>query len=207
MLVYLDDGQPYRSISMSWARSYKDEAHVSGPVKRIDQVLKVGDIVVWRAVRQQVEALTASSRAGALLALNPENGAIIAEVGGFSYSRSRNRAVQSNRQPGLSFKPYFYAAAFEHGFTPASMINDAPIVFADPSKPNGLWTPQNDDGSPTARCACAKRWCSRRTRLGAPARRHRVRYRAREYVTRFAVRSTRFRTICRWRSARRRCRR
>src|SRR6185312_74945 len=56
-----------------------------------------------------------------------------------------NRAVQASRQPGSGFKPFFYAAAFEHGFTPASIINEAPIVFADPSKANGLWEPKNDD--------------------------------------------------------------
>jgi penicillin-binding protein 1A len=82
-----------------------------------------------------------------LVSLDPETGAIKAEVGGFSYSRSKfNRAVQSARQPGSSFKPFFYAAAFEHGFTAASIINDAPVVFPDPSKPSGQWTPQNDDG-------------------------------------------------------------
>src|SRR6478736_6401750 len=69
----------------------------------------------------------------------------------------RSRRIQlcaQQVQPGspvqpparIELKPYFYAAAFEHGFTPASIVNDAPIVFADPSKPNGLWTPQNDDG-------------------------------------------------------------
>jgi penicillin-binding protein 1A len=149
-LVYLDDGQtvPLELNAVSWARSYKDEAHVGGPVKRIDQVLKVGDIVrLARGADSKWKLSQIPGAQGALLALNPEDGAIVAEVGGFSYSRSKfNRAVQSNRQPGSSFKPYFYAAAFEHGFTPASMINDAPIVFADPSKPNGLWTPQNDDG-------------------------------------------------------------
>jgi len=83
---------------------------------------------------------------GALISLDPEDGAIRAEVGGFSYARSKfNRAVQANRQPGSSFKPFFYSAAFEHGFTPASIVNDAPISFPDPSKPNGVWEPKNDD--------------------------------------------------------------
>ena len=53
--------------------------------------------------------------------------------------------MQSNRNPGSGFKPFLYAAAFEHGFTPASIVNDAPVVFPDPSKPNGQWTPKNDD--------------------------------------------------------------
>ncbi|HJP97660.1 MAG TPA: penicillin-binding transpeptidase domain-containing protein, partial [Rhodanobacteraceae bacterium] len=56
------------------------------------------------------------------------------------------RAVQTQRQPGSSFKPFIYSAAFSRGYTPASIFNDAPIALPDPSKPGGLWTPQNDDG-------------------------------------------------------------
>ena len=67
-------------------------------------------------------------------------------LGGFNFSRSKfNRATQSSRSAGSSFKPFLYSAAFEHGFTPASVVNDAPLVFPDPSRPNGLWTPSNDD--------------------------------------------------------------
>lgn len=149
-LVYLDDGQtvPIELATVSWAHLYQDESHRGGAVKRVDALLKVGDIVrLARAPDGKWKLSQVPAAQGALIALNPEDGAIQAEVGGFSYARSKfNRAVQSNRQPGSSFKPYFYAAAFEHGFTPASIVNDAPIVFADPSKPNGLWTPQNDDG-------------------------------------------------------------
>jgi penicillin-binding protein 1A len=149
-LVFLDDGQsvPLDLAAVSWARNYKDEAHIGGSVKRVDQVLKVGDVVrLARNAEGKWKLSQIPAAQGALIALNPEDGAIVAEVGGFSYARSKfNRAVQSNRQPGSGFKPFFYAAAFEHGFTPASIVNDAPIVFADPSKPNGLWTPQNDDG-------------------------------------------------------------
>jgi penicillin-binding protein 1A len=148
--VYLDDGQsvPLELAAVSWAHAYQDESHRGPAVKRVDALLKVGDVVrLARGPDGKWKLSQVPAAQGALLALNPEDGAIQAEVGGFSYARSKfNRAVQSNRQPGSSFKPYFYAAAFEHGFTPASMVNDAPIVFADPSKPNGLWTPQNDDG-------------------------------------------------------------
>jgi penicillin-binding protein 1A len=149
-LVYLDDGQsvPLELAAVSWAHAYQDESHRGPAVKRVDALLKVGDVVrLARGPDGKWKLSQVPAAQGALIALNPEDGAIQAEVGGFSYARSKfNRAVQSNRQPGSSFKPYFYAAAFEHGFTPASMVNDAPIVFADPSKPNGLWTPQNDDG-------------------------------------------------------------
>ena len=149
-LVYLQDGQsvPLELAAVAWAHAYQDESHRGPAVKRVDALLKPGDVVrLARGPDGKWKLSQVPAAQGALLALNPEDGAIQAEVGGFSYARSKfNRAVQSNRQPGSSFKPYFYAAAFEHGFTPASMVNDAPIVFADPSKPNGLWTPQNDDG-------------------------------------------------------------
>jgi len=190
-LVYLQDGQsvPLELASVTWARAYQDESHRGGPVKRVDALLKVGDIVrLARGADSKWKLSQLPAAQGALLAINPENGAIEAEVGGFSYARSKfNRAVQSSRQPGSSFKPYFYAAAFERGFTPASIVNDAPIVFADPSKANGLWTPKNDDdkfdGPMRLREAMvqSKNLVSVRL-LDAIG----VRY-AREYVTRFGI--------------------
>ncbi|MEP6484999.1 MAG: penicillin-binding protein 1A [Rudaea sp.] len=148
--VYLQDGQtvPLDFPAVAWASRYKDERHRGGAPKKVSDVLQVGDVVrLARNDEGKWKLSQLPAVQGALIALDPEDGAIRAEVGGFSFSRSKfNRAVQTSRQPGSSFKPFFYSAAFEHGFTPASIINDAPIVFADPSKPNGLWTPQNDDG-------------------------------------------------------------
>ena len=147
--IYLQDGQsvPLDLPAVRWAQRYKDESHRGAPPKRVDDVLKTGDVV--RLARSADGAWRLSQLPkvqGALIALDPNDGAIRAEVGGFSYARSKsNRALQASRQPGSCFKPFFYAAAFEHGFTPASIINDAPIVFADPSKANGLWEPKNDD--------------------------------------------------------------
>jgi penicillin-binding protein 1A len=147
--VYLDDGQsvPLDLEAVKWARRYKDESHRGGEPKRVDDVLKPGDIVrLARNAEGKWKLSQSPSVQGALISLDPEDGAIRAEVGGFSYARSKfNRAVQANRQPGSSFKPFFYSAAFEHGFTPASIVNDAPISLPDPSKPNGVWEPKNDD--------------------------------------------------------------
>jgi penicillin-binding protein 1A len=152
--VYVDGETVTLELAdVAWARPYQDESRRGASPKRVDTVLKIGDIVrVMRVGEGKNEGrwrLTQIPGAqGALVALDPENGAIRAEVGGFSYSRSKfNRATQSSRNPGSGFKPFFYAAAFEHGFTPASLINDAPVVFADPSKPNGQWAPKNDDDS------------------------------------------------------------
>ncbi|HSN01454.1 MAG TPA: penicillin-binding protein 1A [Rudaea sp.] len=147
--LYLQDGQNVALDlpAVRWAQRYKDESHRGAPPKRVDDVLKAGDVVRLARTADGAWKLAQLPKVqGALIALDPNDGAIRAEVGGFSYARSKfNRVVQASRQPGSGFKPFFYSAAFEHGFTPASIINDAPIVFADPSKPNGLWEPKNDD--------------------------------------------------------------
>ncbi|WP_028455025.1 penicillin-binding protein 1A [Chitinilyticum litopenaei] len=84
---------------------------------------------------------------GAIVALNPENGAIRALAGGFDFNRnSFNHATQAWRQPGSSFKPFIYSAGLERGITPASIINDAPLVV-DPGAVGGQrWEPKNYDG-------------------------------------------------------------
>jgi|TARA_R110001592_G_scaffold29906_7_gene107716 penicillin-binding protein 1A len=83
---------------------------------------------------------------GALISINPNNGAIQSLVGGFSQSGNQfNRVLQADRQPGSSFKPFIYSAALENGFTPASIINDAPVVFNDSSLEN-TWRPENYSG-------------------------------------------------------------
>ncbi|KFN49361.1 hypothetical protein P873_11350 [Arenimonas composti TR7-09 = DSM 18010] len=81
-----------------------------------------------------------------LVSLQPEDGAIRALVGGFSFGLNKfNRATQAQRQPGSSFKPFLYAAAFERGFSPASIVLDAPVVFRD--RAGNVWRPQNDAGN------------------------------------------------------------
>jgi len=83
---------------------------------------------------------------GAIVALNPDDGAIEALAGGFDFSLSKfNRAVQAQRQPGSSFKPFLYSAALANGYTTASMINDAPIVLEQPGQ-DEAWRPENYSG-------------------------------------------------------------
>ncbi|MEN1971883.1 penicillin-binding protein 1A [Luteimonas sp. MJ204] len=80
-----------------------------------------------------------------LVSLEPDSGALRALVGGFSFAGQKfNRATQARRQPGSSFKPFIYAAAFERGFNPASIVPDAPVVFR--MRRGQDWRPQNDDG-------------------------------------------------------------
>ncbi|MHB8769978.1 MAG: penicillin-binding protein 1A [Syntrophales bacterium] len=83
---------------------------------------------------------------GALLAMDPKTGAVRAMVGGRNFNRSEfNRATQSRRQPGSAFKPLIYTAAFDKGMTPSTVIVDAPIIYPDPSSPDGVWKPKNFD--------------------------------------------------------------
>ncbi|MES1929746.1 Multimodular transpeptidase-transglycosylase [Salinisphaera dokdonensis CL-ES53] len=83
---------------------------------------------------------------GAMVALDPHTGGIEALAGGFDFSLSKyNRAVQAQRQPGSSFKPFLYSAALANGFTPASLINDAPVVYDSPDL-SDAWRPQNYSG-------------------------------------------------------------
>ena len=83
---------------------------------------------------------------GALFAMDAKTGAIQAMVGGRNFNRSEfNRATQSRRQPGSAFKPIIYTAAFDKGMTPSTVMVDAPIVYPDPSQPDGVWKPKNFD--------------------------------------------------------------
>lgn len=84
---------------------------------------------------------------GAFVAIDPRTGAFRAMVGGFDFSKSKfNHVTQAWRQPGSSFKPFIYSAALEKGFTPATMINDAPLFFDAGSTGSQPWEPKNYDG-------------------------------------------------------------
>ncbi len=136
--------------SISWAAKYLSEHSHGAAPKQVDQVLAKGDVV--RVIAQSdSHALAQIPKAqAALIALDPEDGGIRTLIGGFSFSRSKfNRVTQSQRQPGSSFKPFIYASAFERGFTPASVVLDAPVVFRqqglDADGEEKVWQPQNDN--------------------------------------------------------------
>ena len=101
--------------------------------------IEVDEKQKWRFVHQpEVE--------GALIALDPKNGAITSLVGGFDYSLSKfNRAVQARRQVGSNFKPFLYSAALSKGYNAATIINDAPIIF-DNGEGEEVWRPENYSG-------------------------------------------------------------
>ncbi|MCY4361582.1 MAG: penicillin-binding protein 1A [Gammaproteobacteria bacterium] len=133
--------------SLGWARRYINE-NVRGPAPtNTGEVVSVGDIV---RVREDSDGNWRLAQIpdieGGLVSLDPHNGAALALVGGFEFYRSKfNRITQAERQPGSSFKPFIYSAALENGFTAASIINDAPIVYDDPSIED-KWRPENYSG-------------------------------------------------------------
>ncbi|WP_242467026.1 penicillin-binding protein 1A [Ectothiorhodospira shaposhnikovii] len=147
--VYMGRGQRVTldRAAVEWARPYVDES-TRGPVPRtVSEVLKPGHVVRLRRgaedrwVLGQVPAVE-----GALVALDARDGAVLALVGGYDfYASNFNRAVRAERQPGSAFKPFIYSAAMDHGYSPASVINDAPIVIEDVSL-QGEWRPRNYSG-------------------------------------------------------------
>lgn len=135
---------------LSWARRRLENGQLGAPVEAASSVLSPGDVIVvtflppddddpegiW-ALRQRPEA------EGAIVALNPHNGRVLAMTGGFSYRQSKfNRATQAKRQPGSAFKPFVYLAAFEAGKTPSTIVLDAPVTIDQgPGLPK--WKPAN----------------------------------------------------------------
>lgn len=154
---------------MQWARLYNPTREPDGGRQEdLRKILKAGDVVqvAVKAVPENAAAplelrLEQEPLAqAALLAMEPETGAVKAMVGGFDYSQSQfNRAMQARRQPGSAFKPIIYAAAMDSGLTPASIVMDSPVVFEDTEREDS-WRPRNYDeqffGPTTIREAIAR---------------------------------------------------
>jgi len=136
---------PFKT-GIDWARPFIDVNRSGAEPKTVGEVLEVGD-VVWLENRDGQWLLADVPEVeGALISLNPANGGIQAMVGGFDYFKNKfNRATQARRQPGSNFKPFIYSAALEKGFTAATIINDAPVVFDDDSL-EATWRPENYSG-------------------------------------------------------------
>ena len=131
---------------MKWARRYVSVDRLGSVPERVVDVLSPGDLVRVHRNGERWELAQVPEVQGALVAMDPEDGAILAMAGGFDFLRSKfNRGTQARRQPGSSFKPFIYASALARGFTAASLINDAPVVFDDPSL-EAKWRPENYSG-------------------------------------------------------------
>ncbi|MGA2024084.1 MAG: penicillin-binding protein 1A [Steroidobacteraceae bacterium] len=131
---------------LSWARRRLSETRIGAAPKRAEDVLQRGDVIYVVADGHGHALLAQMPEAqGALVALDPNDGAIVALVGGFDYFENKfNRATQARRQPGSGFKPFIYSAALENGFTPATIVMDAPIVYDD-SGQEKTWRPENNE--------------------------------------------------------------
>jgi penicillin-binding protein 1A len=152
--VYTRDGElaEVNWGGLVWARRYIDENTLGPALTRAADVLRLGHIVYLELLDSpgaQEEAggpwrlAQIPEVAGALVALRPRDGAIVALTGGFDfYASSFNRAVQAERQPGSSIKPFIYTAALEKGFTPASAVSGAPIVIEDATLEDE-WKPED----------------------------------------------------------------
>ncbi len=132
---------------LSDKRPYLTEDSRGAAPKSAKDFLRVGDVVRVGKDKDGQPRLTQVPEAqSALVSLDPNSGAIRALVGGFDFNQSHfNRVMQGTRQPGSSFKPLIYTCALEHGFTPATMINDAPIVIRN-EYTGEIWRPENDEG-------------------------------------------------------------
>lgn len=135
---------------LAWAKQWRKEQTVGPAPERPADVLGQGDLILVEPVgdSSRPQGLLYGLRQvpdveGALVAMDPHTGRVLALVGGFDYGKSEfNRATQADRQPGSAFKPFVYAAALDAGFTPSDLVLDAPFVI-DQGFGQGKWKPAN----------------------------------------------------------------
>lgn len=150
--IGLQDGRK-GSIALAelkWAREDLDGSRLGGLIKKPSDVLRVGDVILAQPIEGSVGQFSLQQIpevSGALVAMEPNSGKVLAMSGGYSAQQSEfNRATQAQRQPGSAFKPFVYMSALENGYTPSTVIMDAPIEISQgPGKP--MWTPKNYEGS------------------------------------------------------------
>jgi len=158
----LADGSevPVTWDNIAWARRELGEHFLGPKLNSTYNILKRGDVVYTRKLPSGDWQLAQVPEVeGSLVAIKPQDGAILALDGGFSFSQSSfNRTIQAKRQPGSSFKPFIYAAGLSRGFTLATVINDEPLEVPMPD--GSVWRPQNTEkkfyGPTTLRVALAK---------------------------------------------------
>ena len=127
---------------LEWAKPQLPEAHFGKKPEKVSDVLQVGDVILTEEKKGKYLLCQVPEVEGALVALDPHTGRVLAMVGGFSFEKNQfNRAIQALRQPGSSFKPFVYLAALDSGYTPSSLILDAPLVMENPD--GTKWKPKN----------------------------------------------------------------
>jgi penicillin-binding protein 1A len=130
---------------IKWVKALTNNPRVR-PTGKVSQVLEQGDVIYVEQLDKEQNTYRlrqVPEVSGALVAMDPWTGRVHALVGGFSYDQSQfNRATQALRQPGSSFKPFVYAAALDNGYTPSTVVMDAPIEV-DQGPGAGVWRPEN----------------------------------------------------------------
>jgi penicillin-binding protein 1A len=130
---------------VKWARPATGSERFKA-ITRVSQVLHPGDVIYVEPLNKDMNTYRlrqVPDVSGAIAVMDPVTGRVLALVGGFSYDQSQfNRATQALRQPGSSFKPFVYAAALDNGYTPSTVVMDAPISI-DMGQGGGVWTPEN----------------------------------------------------------------
>lgn len=157
--------------AVKWARKYVSVDRRGAAIRAVDEVVSVGDVVAVAPANDPTEIAAEAERraedgeapapkpaatalklvqvpdvSGGIVAMDPHTGRVLAMTGGFNFAASEfNRVTQAQRQPGSSFKPFVYLSAFEHGWTPASIVQDAPLALEQGA---GLetWRPKNYSG-------------------------------------------------------------
>ena len=115
-------------------------------IRDLNKILSIGDVIRIKKSSGKWRLSQVPNVNGALISINSNSGAISALSGGYDFRLSKfNRATQAKRQPGSSFKPFIYSAALNKGYTPASIVNDAPKVFKE-NTVSGAWRPKNYGG-------------------------------------------------------------
>jgi len=142
-----EDGHWIPAEDVTWARKRQADGRLGKKAKVAGDLVSVGDVVLVKALTGDDGSFKRWSLRqvpevqGGFMAMDVNTGRVIAMQGGFSYQSSVfNRATQAQRQPGSSFKPFVYAAALDSGFSPATIVVDAPIEV---DTPQGLWRPKN----------------------------------------------------------------
>ncbi len=142
------DGHFIPAEDVTWARKRQGDGRLGPKAKKAGDLVSVGDVVLVRAMTKDSDGSfirwtlrQVPEVQGGFMAMDVNSGRVLAMQGGFSYQFSVfNRATQAQRQPGSSFKPFVYAAALDSGFTPATIVIDAPIEV---NTPQGIWRPKN----------------------------------------------------------------
>jgi penicillin-binding protein 1A len=132
---------------MSWARRELPDEKVDRAPTQASDIFSRGDVIYTVGnTRESLQFVQVPEAQSALVSMDPKDGAVVALVGGFDFFQSKfNRVTQARRQPGSGFKPFVYAAAFDKGYTPASVVLDAPIVI-DAAGLEQAWRPKEDEG-------------------------------------------------------------